>query len=90
MKAYQFLKEKKKWEDAGSPIRTAEEIEAIHKICSECPLFKLGGGWIPGYDRCGKCGCNLHPSHHIFNKIAWGTTRCPDDPPRWIESEPKK
>jgi hypothetical protein len=78
-----YRKERKKWVEAGKPIRSPERMQEIHDICSECPLFKKKGGWLPGYDRCGECQCNLHPSHHTMNKIAWGTTHCPLDDPMW-------
>lgn len=75
--------EHKKWVQAGKPMRSPERMGEIHGICGQCPEFLKGHGMIPGYDMCGKCGCNLHPSHHTLNKIAWATTHCPLEEPEW-------
>lgn len=79
----EYLEERKKWKEAGKPYRTKEEMERIHSICKSCPLFEAGGGYLPGYDRCGECGCQLHPKSRKLNKIAWGTTECPLETPKW-------
>lgn len=81
----QFMAEKRKWDEAGQPTRSQERMEEIHKICSDCPLFEKGAGWIWGYDRCGQCKCNLHPNSKTMNKLYWATTRCPLDEPKWKE-----
>ena len=60
-------------------------MKEIYKICEGCPFFKEGGGFLPGYDQCGICQCNLHPSRRMLNKIAWATTRCPKTVPEWTE-----
>jgi len=78
-----YWAEHKIWKDAGEPIRDLDTMAEIHSICSTCPLFEKDAGWLPGYDRCGKCHCNLHPTSKTLNKIAWGTTKCPDTPPKW-------
>lgn len=85
-----YRQEKRAWKKAGKPIRPIKRMKEIHAICSECPLFAKGEGLVPGYDRCTECGCNLHPTSKLANKIAWGTTHCPLDEPKWgpdIESE---
>lgn len=71
------------WVEAGKPIRSPEEMKRIHDICKLCPLFLAGQGFLPGYDKCGECGCNLHESFVSFNKLAYGTTQCPLDEPKW-------
>jgi len=82
--------EKKKWKMAGKPMRDPNEMEVIYNdICSKCPHFLKGQGWVMGYDKCEICQCNLHKSHKTLNKLAWGTTHCPDEPPKWVESSPK-
>lgn len=86
----QYEKEKKKWKKAGKPMRTKEEMERIYSICSKCPLFQKDEGWVPGYDKCGVCQCNLHPTAKKLNKIAWGTTHCPDNPPKWGQENVEK
>lgn len=78
-KVKEYLKEREKWLDAGQPMRTAEEMEHVYNICASCPFFKKDGGFIPGYDSCSICGCNLHKKNSTLNKIAWKTTECPDN-----------
>lgn len=85
-KIYDFLLAEAKWIKAGRPVREQGDIFFLHNICSQCPFFNKGGGWLPGYDSCNRCGCNIHPSSTTLNKLAMGTTSCPDDPPRWGES----
>ena len=75
-----YVKERIKWELAGKPMRSEERIrEIFHQICKPCPHF--------GGDHCKVCGCYLREdlTKPKFNKIAWATTHCPDDPPKWIE-----
>lgn len=79
----QYNNEKQKWKEAGKPIRSKERMEELHSICQKCPFFNKGEGMVPGSDECDICGCNLHPSSTTMNKLAWGTTHCPDDPSRW-------
>lgn len=57
--------------------RTQEEIDARLKICAACPLFD---GRICTHKR---CGCNVSREETFFNKLAWTTESCPDNPPRW-------
>lgn len=80
----QYKKEKKKWKEAGKPLRNPERIAEIYSICSGCPHFEKDGGFVPGYDKCGICQCNLHPSSDHLNKIAWATTKCPAETPLWL------
>lgn len=87
--AARYAAERKIWKRAGKPMRTEERMIDIHSnICSQCPFFEPGNGWLPGYDRCGKCLCNLHPTHTTLNKLAWATTHCPDNPERWSADVP--
>lgn len=78
-----YKEEERIWKEAGKPMRSPKEMRRIHSICSNCPLFLKGNGWIPGYDKCSDCQCNLHPSAYFMNKIAWATTHCPANPPLW-------
>jgi len=82
-KIKKYRAEEKLWRLAGKPIRDVGRMKEIHEICSACPLFEEGGGWLPGYDKCSKCGCNLHPTNTTMNKIAMATTECPLDEPLW-------
>ena len=80
----QYNEEKRKWKKAGKPMRSAERIAEIHdNICSKCPLFKKGQGYLPGYDLCGECKCNLHRTALNLNKLAWATTKCPLKTPKF-------
>lgn len=79
----QFKDEHDLWVEAGSPVRSAEEMLRIYKICEACPHFVKDGGMLPTYDQCSICGCNLHPTHTVFNKLVYGTTECPDEPRKW-------
>lgn len=72
----------KQWQEAGQPVRTAEEITKLFAICSGCPFLgkdKLRGTY------CGKCGCpvNSKATCPTGNKIAMATEHCPLSPPRW-------
>jgi len=83
-----YIRERKKWRDAGSPVRLAEHIKQLHQICSDCDNFNKDGGFAKGYDQCGLCKCNLHPENVDLNKLAWGTTECPAEPPLWTAEYP--
>ena len=78
-----FLKTFFIWIINGCKYRSEKRIKEIHDICKKCPYIEEGEGNLPGYDACGLCGCNLHPTKKLANKIAWRTTKCPDNPPRW-------
>lgn len=79
----QYYAERNIWEKVGRPERSEKRIRELYNICTRCPNFQHKRGWIPGYDRCGICQCNLHPSTLIMNKLAWATTSCPNEPPLW-------
>ena len=67
--AKNYLKERKKWVEAGKPVRTDGRILQIYNDkCEPCDFRREG--------RCGLCGCFVKPKGTIFNKIAWGTTKC--------------
>ncbi len=75
-----YVMERFKWELAGKPMRSAERVRQIyHEICKPCPHF---GGTL-----CNVCGCNIRDSLEkpAFNKLAWSTTHCPLNPPKWTE-----
>lgn len=84
----QYRKEKKKWKEAGKPMRSKERMQEIHSICAACPSFNPGGGMLSGYDQCGDCQCNLHPEEEKFNKLSWSTTHCSLDEPKWDADYP--
>lgn len=79
-----FIKEWYRWVKYGHKYRSQKNMKQIYTVCQICPHFVKAGGWLPGYDKCDICGCNLHRSKRAVNKIAWKTTSCPDMPPRWL------
>jgi hypothetical protein len=65
------------WMERGKPMRTQECIDNIFdNICSKCDKYN-------GY-ACRICGCYINKRLYL-NKLAWGTTKCPANPPKWIE-----
>lgn len=69
-----------KWELAGRPTRSQEEIERALAICKSCPLYRGNDG----RPRCGLCGCSINSLRNgLKNKIAMATEHCPLDPPKW-------
>ena len=76
-----YLEELNKWESAGKPTRSIDRIKELYEVCKGCPnyfdTFGIGG-------RCNLCGCLINTGVTL-NKLSLATTRCPDDPPKWIE-----
>jgi hypothetical protein len=65
-----------KWNKAGRPTRTQEEVEHIHReFCSvPCEWYDEGAR------RCRGCGCAVTTgSIAVFNKIKMATEHCPKD-----------
>jgi len=82
-----FRKERKKWLNAGRPLRTQKQMHTIFEdICSKCDYFEPTG---KDKGKCQRCGCRLSKDGIMLNKIAWATTQCPDDPPKWLEESPE-
>jgi hypothetical protein len=81
-KLKRFISERAKWKKAGSVYRTTNEAQQLFEICKKCEHFKKKG---PAEGSCGICGCRLTRSKEYFNKLAWATTRCPLEPPKWVE-----
>lgn len=82
---FQFAKEYTKWVRSGKDVRPPEEIDRLFEICSACPNSEL----IEDGDvrMCNLCNCRLAPSSddNKRNKLLWATTRCPMEPPMFIE-----
>lgn len=57
------------WVENNNEIVKNETAEARYKICQSCPNFNN--------NRCNLCGC------FMSLKTLLGTSRCPDNPPRW-------
>lgn len=62
-----------KWNKAGRPTRTKEEVERIHRdICSPCEWYDKEK------QRCKGCGCKVTVgSIAVFNKLKMATEKCP-------------
>lgn len=84
--AQRFLEERKKWKQAGAPTRSSERIQELFNICSsnECGQYiKI----TDNHGQCGICQCHLKVGSVNLNKLAYATTRCPHDPPFWVEED---
>jgi len=80
-RAKNYLAARKIWVAAGKPLRADEEIKRIFdNLCSKCDYYYKENS------ACKICGCLLSDKPG-WNKIAWSTTRCPLDPPKWEEEE---
>lgn len=62
-----------KWNRAGRPVRSAEEVESIiTNHCSRCDWYDADA------KRCKGCGCKVTTSSvAIFNKVKMATEHCP-------------
>lgn len=77
-----FVQESNAWAAAGRPLRPpARVLELYETVCTPCEHF--------GGDKCNFCGCNISATGKFANKLAWATTRCPLDPPKF-EPESKE
>lgn len=86
-RAKSYLTARKKWIEAGMPLRTEEERAAILPICQACEHYDPRPV-APGFDggRCKACGgCGLANERNVLNKIAWSTEACPRG--HWPESK---
>jgi hypothetical protein len=67
------------WHKTKGKLCTVKQMEERFAICSTCEHFQK--------KRCQLCGCGCTDRKSFFNKLAFPTERCPDDPPRWLETE---
>lgn len=75
-----YEEELKRWEEAGKPVRSKEQMEKIfNTFCKHCSYYTG--------EKCHICGCMINLTTGL-NKLRWATTRCPDNPPRWTEDIP--
>ena len=65
----------RRWQNAGRPVRSAEEVETILEIhCKGCDWYDKDR------ERCKGCGCKVTTgSMAIFNKIKMATEHCPQE-----------
>ncbi len=77
--AKNYKEERAKWIEAGKPVRTDERILEIYTQKCEPSDFRQS-------NRCGISECFVKPKGTLFNKLAWGTTKCPyERSPFWSE-----
>lgn len=78
----QYIEEKKKWKEAGKPVRSIQRIQELYNICKGCEHFnKL----TSKTGQCKICTCFLRQNSTNKNKLAFATTRCPLEEPKWTE-----
>lgn len=86
-KTKNFIKEFWAWKRSGGQYRDDKKIDELFKICSSNKC----GKYISKKDdvgQCELCGCYLRTSKDKnLNKLAMDSTRCPHDPPYWVEEE---
>jgi hypothetical protein len=74
-----YLSARKVWVAAGKPMRSPEAIRYLYQTyCKDCEHYKS-----TGY-ACDLCGCYINENSD-WNKLAWFTTKCPLEPPKWTE-----
>lgn len=74
-----YQQEREKWTKAGKPTRTPERIEQLFTAyCKPCTNYSG--------TNCKICGCMINTTVGL-NKLYWATTKCPDDPPKWLEEK---
>ena len=79
----QYLKERVKWKKFDKPIRTQREIDELFIICNDCENYQKVD---EVHGSCSICKCGIKKTGAFLNKLAWGTTRCPLEEPKWKES----
>lgn len=67
-----------KWQRAGRPVRTDEEVAAILPICQACDWYD------PERKRCKGCGCRVTEGGiPVTNKLKMATEHCPHPEKKW-------
>ena len=70
-KTKRWIRAVARWMEAGSPIRSDEEVKRIYDLCQMCKFYSKHGS-------CKLCGCKLSRSKIAFlNKIRMATEDCP-------------
>ena len=73
-----FIKEGTKYAKHGMPNVSPDEYTRRLKICYECEHLREAN------TSCGLCGCGMEM------KAKWGTSTCPDTPPKWEATHGKE
>jgi len=76
-----YLIEKARHMIHGAPLRSPLAISERYSVCSECPFFDRIS---EGEGQCSICCCGLKREGNEMNKLAWKTTVCPHNPPKWF------
>lgn len=81
--AARYVQSYAKQRAAGDPIVPLSQVIARFRICSACEQYNDQVG------KCGICGCfvNLLHNGQGQNKLEWGTSECPSQPPKWLKIE---
>lgn len=77
----QYLEEKAIWTQNGRPYRTSEQMAELFNICRECENFQR---FSDGVGQCQICGCFIKRNSKHLNKLAFATTSCPLEEPKWV------
>jgi hypothetical protein len=90
-----YLMARSEWINLGQPLRSQERIDEIFNICKVCEHYQkspLDNTLLTKYIiqndgmGCAVCGCFIN-NQKEWNKIAWATTRCPLESPKWVAEE---
>ncbi len=66
---WNFSKAIVRWNLAGRPVRTTDQVKSLYAICSQCEHLKK--------NVCQKCGCQCVETEVLLNKLALATEKCP-------------
>lgn len=67
-----------RWQRAGRPTRTDEDVSALLKICLGCDWYD------PDKKRCKGCGCRVTDGGiPVTNKLKMATEHCPHPEKKW-------
>ena len=78
---WRFLKEKVRHMFYGAPLRKPDEILERFNTCNGCDFFEK---FSESTGQCSICGCGIKAGGNNMNKLAWKTTICPHNPPKWF------
>ncbi len=79
-KGWNYAQAFARWELAGKPVRSQEQIDALYVLCEACPA----GLFRDGVCNHSSCGCPINRETQGRNKLLWATESCPLEPPVWV------
>lgn len=80
-----FVQALQRWQAAGRPRPSPEELAQRQAACRACPYHNAAA------NKCGRCGCDLDSQPILFGlvdrpgKLDMASEECPDTPPRWLK-----